>query len=268
MFIRRIGLAAGALAVGSAAAAPTLINQDVESGAASFDRIVAESGSRLGLQPMRWLREGVARWEFVDFTITSTNGWARFVEDDYMALREHGVRGALSGWAIGLSVNDPPEDWGLTFEFREPVNAFGLEVGDWATCCHPSALYIAFDGGARREVATAYRATDNPGFVTYGQFTSFVGAFDTGGSYTRVSFYGAGIGEYMVGGGTIRYASLPLEVPQRRRAPDAADVATVPEPSTWALVLAAWLTAQASSHHGHRRLVARARAPRSRRLGG
>ena len=34
-----------------------------------------------------------------------SDGTPRFIEDDYAGLRERGLPGALSGWAIGLSVN-------------------------------------------------------------------------------------------------------------------------------------------------------------------
>ena len=228
MLARCIPVAALCLAAPLSHALPTLINQDLAAGIAAFDAAVTGSGRPVVTQGLRDLAEGVTQWTFDDFTISASDGTPRFVEDDYANLRQQGLAGALSGWAIGLSVNAPAPQWGLTFTFRQPVNAFGLEVGDWGTCCWSSSLYIAFDGGATREVATAYDADDNPGIAAYGRYTNFVGAFDTSGSFQRVSFYGAGIGEYMVGGGTVRYGLLPVTLPP---APQA-----TPEPPTAALL--------------------------------
>lgn len=236
MFTRWIALAAIGLLARAALAAPTLINQDVNSGIAAFDAAVASSGRSVGTQPLHDLAEGVTRWTFADFSISASDGTPRFIEDDYAGLRGAGLPGALSGWAIGLSVNEPAPLWGLSFDFAQPVNAFGLEVGDWGTCCWASTLFISFDGGATREVATAFDGDDNPGIGAYGRYTNFVGAFDTSASFSRVSFYGAGVGEYMVGGGTIRYGLLPLQVG------DGGGTLTVPEPAgTAALLLAALL---------------------------
>jgi hypothetical protein len=261
MRTRSITAIAMGFVAGAAMATPTLINEDLESGVADFDAAVRAAGGLLGTQPMHGLQAGASRWVFDDFTISASDGRARFVEDDYRSLRDQQVRGAMSGWAIGLSVNDPPAQWGLTFDFNRPVNAFGLEVGDWATCCFSSALYIAFDGGATRQVASASGPNGNPGFVTYGQFTNFVGAFDTGGSFTRVTFYGDGLGEYMVGGGTIRYSALAVS------ALDTAPPSPVPAPAVWTLVLAALLGMEAAARVGrHLQLgwVARQRSLRQR----
>lgn len=210
------------------AGVPTIYNADIARGTAAFDASVAAAGAVLRTQRLWFLRDGDRQFSFNDFSIRSSDGGPRLVDDDYAALREHGHPGALSGWALGLVPNRPVTGSGLTFSFREPVNAFGLEIGDWATCCFPSSLYIAFDGGATRLVATARTAQDNPGVPVHGQHTSFVGAIDTGGSFTTVTMYGDGVGEYLVAGGTIRYAGLP--------------VATVPEPNP-AVLLAAGLLA-------------------------
>lgn len=219
-------LAAFALST-PAASAPVIYNQDLITGSAAFDAAVRATGSEVSTQRLWFLTDGARRFDLADFTISASDGGPRLVEDDYAALREKGVIGALSGWAIGLVPNDPAPSSGLSFTFKQPVNAFGLEVGDWATCCYLSSLYIAFDGGATRVVATADKAADNPGWVRYGQYTNFVGAIDTQSTFTRISFYGDGIGEYIVAGGTVRYSSLPL-----------GSVSTVPEAGSLAMLLA------------------------------
>jgi hypothetical protein len=116
---------------------------------------------------------------------------------------------------------------GLTFTFSSAVNAFGFEIGDWATCCTAnvrsaavqsaysvpatgSGLWIAFDGGAATLPANALTANDNPGFAGGGgSYTNFIGAIDSSSTFSKVTFWGDGYGEFLVAGGTLRFASVP-----------------------------------------------------------
>ncbi len=162
--------------------------------------------------------------------------------------------GGLSGhvWDIGPSAGNqatnlgtPPipgfNDAGLTFTFSSPVNAFGFEVGDWATCCtggdrpatveaaygvpsQGSGLWIAYDGGAATLPANALSANDNPGFVAGLGFENFIGAIDSSGFFSSLSFFGDGFGEVLYAGGTLRFASVPK------------GSVGVPEPATMALL--------------------------------
>lgn len=260
---RALGLAGlTALAAGGAGGVPTLIHGDLYTGVAAFDRAVAADGGVVDTQPLSGLRDGVARWVFEDFTVSTPNGQVRFIEPDYHRLRQSGQTGALSGWAFGLSVNQPAPMWGLTFDFDEPINAFGLEVGDWGTCCFPSALYVAFDDGPPIELATARNKYDNPGYRAYGVFTSFVGAVDRDQRYSRVSFYGAGIGEYMVGGGTVRWALAPVEPLDPVDELDG----QVPEPASWVLVVSAIVAMDLAARRGRRAAMTWARRERAARL--
>jgi hypothetical protein len=132
---------------------------------------------------------------------------------------------------------------GLTFTFSSPVNAFGFEIGDWATCCtgntrsqavqnaygvaaQGSGLWIAFDGGAATLPANALSSNDNPGIVLDGSFTNFIGAIDASGTFSKITFFGDGFGEYLVAGGTLRFASVKV----------GSIGGTVPEPASIALV--------------------------------
>lgn len=217
-------------AAASQAADPTVYNDDIPHGTASFDAVVAAAGAPLRLQPLWLLQDGGRAFLLPDFTITATDGGPRLVDDDYNDLRAAGHVGALSGQALGIVPNAPVAGSGLSFWFHQPVNAFGIEVGDWGTCCFASSLYIAIDGGATRLVATARSASDNPGMARHGQPTNFIGAIDTAGQFQQVTLYGDGVGEYLVAGGTIRYAALPL-----------GSVTAVPEPPTVALWVAGLL---------------------------
>lgn len=209
----RAAVAASALLIAlvcphPAAAMPQVFNADLAAGALRFDTEVAALGGALHTQTLRYLQDGARRFDLPGLTITGMDGAPRLVDDDYAALRALGLPGALSGWAIGLVPNAPVAGSGLRFHFAQPVNAFGLEIGDWGTCCYASSLYMAFDGGATLSVATARSAADNPGWVLNGQYTNFVGAIAPGAGFSDVTLYGDGIGEYIVAGGTLRWAQV------------------------------------------------------------
>lgn len=183
-------------------AVPFVFNDDIAGGTAFFDAAVIGNGGTVFTDALSGLDEAPADGLFdgsIDrgvYTIASTDGAARFVDLTYLA----------SGESIGINPSAvSPELSGLTFTFDTPINAFGLEIGDWATCCHPSALYIAFGANPAQLVASALSAADNPGVANGDGFLNFVGAVDDTGTFTTVTFFGDGFGEYLVAGGTIRW---------------------------------------------------------------
>ncbi len=95
---------------------------------------------------------------------------------------------------------------GIQFNFTSGINAIGFEVGDWSTCCQQSDLYISFNGGAGIKVGSSVTPGDQ--FLTDGGPAVFVGAFDDSGSFNTVNFWGDGAGEFLVAGGTIRFANI------------------------------------------------------------
>ena len=74
-------------------------------------------------------------------------------------------------------------------------------------------------------MATANTGSDNPGIGAGDGYRNFVGAFDSSSTFTTVTFYGDGIGEYLVAGGTIRYGLVDI------------GSVGVPEPATWAMMI-------------------------------
>jgi hypothetical protein len=145
-----------------------------------------------------------------DYTITRNNG-AAIAPTSY---------GTLSGEVININPAGGPGaaslGSGITMTFNTGINAIGFEVGDWGTCCQPSALYISFNGGTPIQVGMSNVVGD----VFFNNKPEvFVGAFDDTNTFTSVQFWGDGVGELLVVGGTVHYAlldqgSLPGDVPE------------------------------------------------------
>lgn len=201
---------------GTAGATILTVYDGIAAGRASFDSTVTGAGATV--QSDTWA--GMAGGTSIDrgaYTITKNDGGSLGVT----------TYGSMSGQVVGIdpyttaaggsNPRTAPMDYfasGMTLTFDNPVNALGFEVGDWATCCYDpvTELFISFDGGTPIKVGSASTFTDglfpsqtNPGNSVY---EIFVAAFDDSGSFTTVSFWGNGIGEYLVAGGQVRYALL------------------------------------------------------------
>lgn len=229
MTMLRLSTAATAAVLLSATAMTPVAAQAIQNGAirtqtAAFDNTITSNGGTVTLDRLSNLGSG-STWARSGYTITSTNGLTRGIDSTYLTQRLNVAGAIVGGAAIGIDPQNPAAGSGLTFTFANPINAFGLEIGDWATCCFPSSLYISFDGGATRLVATANTGSDNPGIPAGDGYRNFVGAFDSSGTFTKVTFYGDGFGEYLVAGGTIRYGLVDI------------GSVGVPEPATWAMMI-------------------------------
>lgn len=241
---------AGMMAAGSAMAAPVVYNLSLPD-ISTFDNVITGTGSTVVTAPVVG---GQNVYNYIDkngnaatVTVTRPLSGAAAAPLNY-------TYGGLSGnvWDIGPSAGSqltnlgtPPipgfNNAGLTFTFSSPVNAFGFEIGDWATCCNVtrdptvvnaygvpptgSGLWISFDGGAATLPANALSAADNPGYVDTGAYENFIGAIDSSGFFSKVSFFGDGFGEVLYAGGTLRFASVPE-----------GSVGNVPEPGSMALL--------------------------------
>lgn len=222
----RILAATAALACAATSANATIVTvfSDFDSGFASFAATVTAAG---GTQSNRVLIAGESGnpADFGDFTIARNNGGMLVVGAAYGLFGASPAR-STTGGAIVINPIGPntvprgnPLDYkgsGVTLVFDSPINALGFEVGDWATCCQPSDLYIQF--GSNAPITVGQSRTYGDQFLTNGGAGVFVAAFDDSGDFTTVSFWGDGIGEFLVMGGTIRYAlldrgSLPTPAP-------------------------------------------------------
>ncbi|OQW87290.1 MAG: PEP-CTERM sorting domain-containing protein [Rhodoferax ferrireducens] len=232
----------GAFAAASSIAAPVVYNLAVTN-TAPFDNIITATGATVSTVQIN-STDNI--YGFTDkngdaatVTITRPNGSAASPVTTY---------GNITGYMFDIdpfaTTGDtiPGFNSGLTFTFSSPVNAFGFNVGDWATCCtsnvRPAAiqsaygvpatgsgLWIAFDGGAATLPANALSANDNPGFVAGQGFTNFIGAIDDTSSFTTITFFGDGFGEILYAGGTLRFASVKE-----------GSISDVPEPASLALL--------------------------------
>ncbi len=236
--------AVGSLLSLGAIAAPVIYNNDVVSGRAAFDSTITGVGGTVQTLALSGLTSNASSWTLPGLTIRATDNTDRFVYGDYSGYRAGGRSYAVGGATIAIAPAVPASGSGLTFTFATPVNAFGLEIADWATCCtsvlHPdtgapvgSNLFISFDGGATRIVANAINADSNPGNKDYDgdgttdyAFTNFVAAIDDSRTFSTVTFYGDGLGEALYAGGTLRWAAVSagsVSSPASAPAPSAID---------------------------------------------
>ena len=89
-------------------------------------------------------------------------------------------------------------------------------------------MYIRF--GSNAPILLGSSTVSGDQFLTNRGAGVFVAAFDDSDTFSTVTFFGDGVGEFLVAGGTIRYAAL-----QRGSLPP--QTGAVPEPATWAMML-------------------------------
>ena len=212
--LRSSVLAAVTLAVSTVAAHATILTvfDGIADGTAAFDSTVTGAGATVNTHEI----DSALGADQGDFIISNNDGGGVFFQS-YGTITGDvvGIDPATVGSDNGSGVRDAPLDYfdsGFTLTFDSAVNSLGFEVGDWATCCHDpvTELYISFDGGAPILVGSADEQADglfpsqnNPATDV---FEIFVAAFDDSGSFSEVAFWGNGIGEFLVAGGTVRYA--------------------------------------------------------------
>ncbi|MGX9965735.1 autotransporter domain-containing protein [Roseomonas sp. F4] len=183
----------------------------IAEGRTDFDQRVTTAGGTVNMDLLSGLTSNQTSWARSAFTIASGDGATRSTRTTSF----QNVQGPSGTFNSGDSVrmvadSSDPAGNGLVFTFSSPINAFAIELEGWATCCFPSALYIAFDGGTPILIGTANANTDNPGTARYSQTMTFVAAISDTATFSSVAFYGDATGDTMWGGGTVRYALVPI----------------------------------------------------------
>lgn len=211
--LTQCALVAGALAWGTPPAGATILTvfDSIPAGTASFNNTVTAAGATPMADTLGFAQSGNPLVR-PGYTIDRNNGGGiSTISYGTMTGGVVDISPGGSGPGIGAIGS------GITFTFNSAVNSIGFEVGDWGTCCQPSALFISFDGGAPIQVGNSTLAGD---VFFDGLAEVFVAAFDDSGDFTTVTFWGDGFGEYLVAGGTIRYALVdqgtlpPVSVPE------------------------------------------------------
>jgi len=202
--------AVAALSVAPAHATIATFFDDIFAGAATFDSIVTGAGGTVVTDTLSGLTSGATIYDRGDYTIEKANGAAMFPTT--YTLYNSSPSTQMTGQAIDISPSstdvDAAKSSGIVFTFDTGINALGFEVGDWATCCQPSNLYISFGAGA--PILVGESTSEGDQYLTNGGAGVFVGAADDTSTFTQVTFWGNGLGEYLVAGGTVRYAAVDI----------------------------------------------------------
>lgn len=217
---------AASLPLGSLPASATILTflRDLDTGAAVFDQTVAAAGGTLSTHS--FAQDAL---DGCGFSVTQTLDGSTSRLFAPWRLQTLGPSGPVpaepersTSGAVFLIIHVAASGLearlsGITFTFETPINAFGVELADWATCCTPSGISLQF--GDKDPLLLGTAETPGDQFLTGGAAGLFVGAFDDGDSFTTVSLWGDGSRDLLAVGGTLRYAllsqgSLPTGVPE------------------------------------------------------
>lgn len=206
-----------AVATSSANATIATVYNSFSTGVANFNTTVSGAGGTATTDTWDNFGAGAASYSRTDYNVSRANGGSIYTTQ--YSLYNANPTTFMSGYAIDISPQgaighggdngSATKGSGLVLDFGaqgKAVNAIGFEVGDWATCCQMTNLYISFDNNAPIMVGSSTQFGD--AFLTNGGAGVFVAAFDDSASFSKVTFWGDGLGEYLVMGGTIRYATL------------------------------------------------------------
>lgn len=204
-------LSAMTIAYASTAIADTdVFYYDLSTGRTTFDNRVTSLGSTVNSDKLTGLVGGTDTWVRSAFTITAPSNRSvnQYFTNSSVADND-GLGIQMTAATLGGNTPGTLSASGLSFTFNSAVNAFAVELGDWATCCYPTALYISFDDGTPILVGSASSSANNPGYND--GITTFIGAIDDSGTFTKVTFWGeASGGDVLYGGGVIRWALLRI----------------------------------------------------------
>lgn len=215
-----------AVAAGSANATIATVYNDFDGGLANFNTTVSNAGSTATHDVWSTRLSGTVV-DRGDYTVYRANNAS--MSSSIYTLSNSSPSRQTSGYMVSINPSgtgtghgtgdgSSSKGSGLVLDFGakgKSVNAIGFEVGDWATCCQVSDLYISFDSNA--PIRVGHSTVFGDGFLTNRGAGVFVAAFDDVATFSKVTFWGDGWGEVLNMGGTIHYASLrqgSLQVPE------------------------------------------------------
>jgi hypothetical protein len=228
-----VGLAVATVSAAPAGATVFNIFSDFDGGLTNFTNTVNASGGTMVSDVLDTSGSGVR----TNYTITRPNGDPVSLNGLYTLSNSSPTR-TTSGGVISINPSgglgngqDPigSINSGIKFDFSSyaplggigtGINALAFEVGDWGTCCQNpvSNIYMSFDGTSVITLGSSNGTNDV--FLTNDGAGVFVAAFNDATLYTQVYFWGDGLGEVLVAGGTVRYAQIgqgelvPVETPE------------------------------------------------------
>lgn len=245
------------LSVAAQAAVVTSVSS-IPGGTASFDQYAQANAAVAGTQARVVNVTGVTTSEVPSFTsagatITSAN------PDPNQPLSvaagadtTSGVYKQMSGQSFTINPELVPSNAdpanplsyrgsGLKITLNESVNYFGIEIGDWGTCCLPTSLYVSFgnDNTVHRIGTIGANSVDIPnnnvGGTDYSQiFVSALADF----SFTTVYVWGDGANasgtERLLAGGAVRFANVSTAPPSPASAPATLALALLGMTALWA----------------------------------
>jgi hypothetical protein len=109
-------------------------------------------------------------WNISGIDISATNGASRTIDSTYLSNSPSLIAASgTTGVGINMTASSAdPTGSGLTFKFGTLMNSFGIQLGDWGTCCYNSSLYIQFGNQASNSwenaqlIGTATKIADVP----------------------------------------------------------------------------------------------------------
>ena len=237
-----LATAAGLLVSGHVFAVPVVYFQTLADGRSYFDNTVNTYKVDATGQSTSYVLSGLTNasvWNPPNVTISANNGVSRAINDVYLS-NAPSLHGSGTGQGINMTASgSDPLGSGLTFNFGSTsLNAFGIELGDWGTCCYASSLYIQFGAngvwGTAQKIGTATARSDVPE-TTPGTY-AFIGAINDTNFFNEVRLYGDGDGDVLWAGGTLRTGnvtlnSIPANAGSSTQAPAAHDI-TSGQPAT------------------------------------
>ncbi|MBN9408303.1 MAG: autotransporter-associated beta strand repeat-containing protein [Burkholderiales bacterium] len=222
-------LAAAALLPAAALAVPAVFFDGVTAnGQAKFSDVVSTASPTATLFQYDFSSSASSQFSVTQdgttvFVRTSRNG------------APNSFTGGFDNWSVGYDASGGTAAWneivheGFTVEFFSDasyttsylVNAVGLTVNDWGTCCTNggvtpdgsveagSAIYAVFDAGGAASTSLIGNITSTADRGTSDNM-HFVAAIDDRNSFSSVTFVPNGSGEYFGAGGTLFFSIVPL----------------------------------------------------------